>query len=380
MRIAHICPSIFTDGLTYQENILVSQNVEDGHEVIVIASTEAIDKHTHSVQTQAGKSLTIDGVPLIRLPYKKFLPIRISRKVRALQGLMKTLNSFQPDVILFHGAQSWEILNLRKYANQNSKVKCYADCHSDKYNSGRTWISKQFLHKLFYKMIIRRALPSLEKILCISLDVEEFVKSMYGIPKNRLEFYPLGGIIYPDAEYQRLRALGRNRLGLHSNQILVLQTGKFNREKKLIESLRAFQSASVKNITLVVAGSIDEDIRLEVESLLKQQKNVLYIGWVDRNGLSELLCASDCYLQPGTQSATMQQALCARCPVILDDVKSHKPFITSNGWFVKNEADLVSVYQSIQKDPALLQKMSTQSLSIARNILDYKSLASRLYR
>ena len=41
MKIAHVCLSNFyIDRVGYQENELVRQHVEDGHDVVVIASTE----------------------------------------------------------------------------------------------------------------------------------------------------------------------------------------------------------------------------------------------------------------------------------------------------------------------------------------------------
>ena len=40
--------------------------------------------------------------------------------------------------------------------------------------------------------------------------------------------------------------------------------------------------------------------------------------------LNDLLCGTDVYLQPGTQSVTMQNSLCARCAVVIDDVPSHR--------------------------------------------------------
>ena len=44
MKIAHICLSCFyIDGFSYQENELVRQNVSDGHDVLVITSTETIN-------------------------------------------------------------------------------------------------------------------------------------------------------------------------------------------------------------------------------------------------------------------------------------------------------------------------------------------------
>jgi glycosyltransferase involved in cell wall biosynthesis len=208
----------------------------------------------------------------------------------------------------------------------------------------------------------------------------DFVEKYYKIPRAKLEFYPLGGVVYSDSEFHALRKRGRERLGLSETSVCLFQSGKFDRKKKLSETIRALRATDSHQIQLVVAGSFAEDVRNEIEILIAETPTVRFLGWVDSNSLAELLCASDAYLQPGTQSATMQLAICARCPVILDDAPSHRPFVTGNGWLVSTEADLVNALRQIQSDPAILLRMSTQSLKVANALLDYRTLAARLYR
>jgi glycosyltransferase involved in cell wall biosynthesis len=203
---------------------------------------------------------------------------------------------------------------------------------------------------------------------------------MYGVPRETLEFFPLGGFVYDDDTYRKLREKGRARLGLRPDQLLFLQTGKLDRRKKLIESLRAFQAVGMQDAVFAIAGAIGPDIAGEVAPLIHSQPNVRNLGWIGSDHLFELLCACDCYIQPGTQSATMQLALCARCPVLLDDVASHAPFIDGNGWLIRSNESLEAVFRQIGGDRPLLAKLSEQSLLIARRLLDYRTLAARLYR
>jgi hypothetical protein len=380
MKIMHICPSGFSDGLTYQENLLATQNKLDGHDVCIIASTDAINSQSKLVRGKPGAFQTIDGIPLLRLPYCPFLPHSLNRKLRMLQGLHSHLKSYQPDVILLHGAQCWALLTIRSYCKANPSVRCYADFHSDRHNSGTTWISRHILHGTLYRWIVHRAIDTVSAYLCISVEVMEFVEKYYKIPRAKLEFYPLGGVVYSDAEFHALRQRGRERLGLSETSVCVFQSGKFDRKKKLAETIRALRATDAQQIQLVIAGAFADDVRNEIETLITETPAVRFLGWVDSSSLAELLCASDVYVQPGTQSATMQLAICARCPVILDDAPSHKPFVTGNGWLVSTEADLVSVFRQIQSDPTILMKMSTQSLHLACALLDYRSLAARLYR
>ena len=93
----------------------------------------------------------------------------------------------------------------------------------------------------------------------------------------------------------------------------------------------------------------------------------------------DYLCAADVYLQPGSQSAIMQNALCQRCAVILDDVPSHRPFVNGNGWLLNENLSLIDVLENISENPHQLLHMSEISLAIAQDLLDYKKLAARLY-
>jgi glycosyltransferase involved in cell wall biosynthesis len=105
---------------------------------------------------------------------------------------------------------------------------------------------------------------------------------------------------------------------------------------------------------------------------------VQYLGWMSGTELNDFLCAADLYVQPGTQSATMQNALCARCPVILDDVPSHKLVVNGNGWLLNAKMSLQAVFAEVAHQPSRLKAMSERSLAIARQHLDYKKLAARV--
>jgi 1,2-diacylglycerol 3-alpha-glucosyltransferase len=382
MRIAHVCPSIFTDGLTYQENLLARQHRDDGHAVLIVSSVEAVDprQNARMLQHPAGEHQTVDGIRLVRLPYRASLPRAVARKVRALKGLRQVLEQFRPDRVLFHGGQSWEILTVAAYARTHPECKCFVDFHSDPFWSGRNALSRNLLHRVFYRALIRSALPEFEPPLCVSVDVQRFVSRMYGIPMERLEFYPLGGFVHDDETYQALRERGRQRLGVGPDVVVFMQTGKLDKRKRLVESLRAFHAAGMQRARFVIAGAISPDIAAEVAPMVAAMPAVADAGWVNAETLIELLCACDCYLQPGTQSATMQLALCARCPVVLDDVASHAPYIVGNGWLVREEKDLETIFRQIASNPSCLRGMSRRSLELASGLLDYRALAARLYR
>jgi 1,2-diacylglycerol 3-alpha-glucosyltransferase len=381
LKIVHVCLSCFyIDGYAYQENELVRQHVLDGHDVTVIASTENFGPDRRLTYVQPSTYIGKDGAKVIRLPYRAFLGQKLMRKLRLHPGVLDLLKDIDPDVILFHGLCGFELRTVAKFKRLKPSVRLYADSHEDHNNSARTFVSKHLLHELYYRSIIRSCHTSFDKILCVSIETMDFVRETYGVPRSELEFFPLGGRVFDDAEYAARRDRGRKVAGVGADQVMLLQTGKMGPRKKVLESLKAFIETPGDHLRFILAGSFDDSIKQEAEALIAKDTRIRFLGWKVSEELSELLCAADVYIQPGTQSATMQMSLCARCPVVLDDVPSHKPFLEGNGWLLKSTAELISVFRDIANHPAELLGMSKASLSIASRLLDYRTLAERVLK
>lgn len=381
MKIVHLCVSCFyIDGFGYQENELVRQHVADGHDVLVIASTETFDAEGRLTYVQPREYVGTDGAKVVRLPYRRVLPHRIMRKLRAHPGVRTLLERARPDLIVFHGLCGWELLTVARYAARFPNVKVFADSHEDHFNSGRNWLSRDLLHGQYYRRILHAALPVLQPILCISVDTMRFVHEVYRIPEKQLEFFPLGGRVFDDDEYQRRRARTRAEFHIEDHETLFVQSGKMDAAKRLIESLRAFAEVPSQTARFLVAGSLDASIKSEALALIDKDPRVRFIGWLASDRLRDLLCAADLYVQPGSQSATMQMSLCCRCPVILDDVASHEPFVQGCGWLVRDQGELVSAVLAAAADPTGLRRMSEVAAGIAARMLDYRELAARLTR
>ena len=381
MKIAHLCLSCFyIDGYSYQENELVRQHVMDGHDVVVIASTEVFDENRQLNYRAPGEYMGTDGARVIRLPYRRGLPHGVMKKLRMHPGVEDLLMREAPDVILFHGLCGWELLAVKRYKARRPAVRVFVDSHEDFNNSARSFVSKHLLHASYYRPILHRALSSIEKVLCISTETMDFVRDFYKVPPERMEFYPLGGQILSDDDYVQLRATGRRRHGVANDQILFVQSGKMDHSKKLVEALHAFSKTVDDQFRFIVAGHIHEDIASEVDQLMRNDPRIQFIGWQSSEQLRELLCSADVYVQPGTQSATMQMSLCCRCAVVLDDVPSHQPYIDQNGWLIGPKVTLENVFSEISRHPEALPTRSARSAALAARLLDYRLLAARILR
>lgn len=380
MRIVHLCLSCFyVDNCAYQENQLVAQHVRDGHDVIVIASSEVIDDKGYINYVPTRSYLGSDGAQVHRLPYRHWLPEKVARKIRIYKGTQQHLSDFKPEVILFHGACAMELLVIAKYVRRNSKVAWYIDCHEDFNNSARNFVSKWLLHGLIYRITLRSVLPMVRKVLCITPESMDFMHQFYGIKSEKIEFFPLGGDVYEDNAYNKVRAAERYARGISDTTCLFIQSGKMDTSKKVENTLRAFRQIPGDHVRLILAGKLMSDVESEIQALIEADPRVSFVGWVNPVSLKALLCAADVYVQPGSQSATMQMSLCCRCAVVLDDVPSHQIYHDGNGYLVQNETQLAAALQNIaQNSREVLNTMQNHSRDMAARWLDYRKLARRI--
>jgi 1,2-diacylglycerol 3-alpha-glucosyltransferase len=376
MKVLHLCLSCFyIDEAGYQENQLVRQNIADGHEVLVIASTEIFDGCGGLKYIEPSSYRGSDGAQVIRLPYVAWLPQKIARKLRIHNGVYDLISQFNPGAILFHGCAGNEIVTVSRYAAKNPELLFYVDSHEDKNNSARNFISLNLLHKIFYRNRLIRALPQIRKILCINVESMYFMNKTYGVPWGKLEFFPLGGEILSVDTIMLRRNKVRESLNQNNDVFVFIQSGKMTKRKKLSSSLVAFSNIPGDHLQYWIAGLLTDEVRAEIEVLVNADKRVKLLGWKTPQQLSDLLCAADAYVQPGTQSVTMQNALCCGCPVIIDDVPGHQPYIPSGAILVQDQATLQNAMltaASWRRD-----EKRSQALAFANSTLDYKCLATR---
>lgn len=381
MKIVFIgLASTFTPGMTYQDNELCRQTIADGHQVTYLSNPEKFE-NGEIVSTGYEDTILPDGLRLIRLPYCKIGPDIITKKIRKFKGVYEILEQTDPDVIFCHNTQYWSILDVVRYKKSHLNVKLYADTHTASYNSGTNWLSLHVLHRCFYRYLMQRTIPYLDRFFYIGEGERRFVLENYGVPESLMEFYPLGGTILPEAQWLEKKNRRRTELELEEGELLLVHSGKLDALKQTDELLRAFAAVPELNAKLTVIGSIPEDRKELLTTLMEQDDRVRYLGWKSGAELQEYLCACDLYCQPGSRSATMQTAVCCGSAIMS---YPHEGYVLNldygNILWVRAEEDMVAVFQRLADDAAELNTLKKNSNRCARELLDYKALAARLYR
>lgn len=381
MKIMHCCLSNFyIDNYNYQENILPRLNILDGHDVLVIASTETYIDNNRLGYIQPSEYFNDDNILVKRLPYR-WLPSKyMQRKIRYYKGFEKTVLDFMPDVIMFHGTSSLDIITLKKIKKHNPEITIYLDSHEDFHNSARNFLSKYILHKIFYRNILQSSLPYIDKIFYVTYESLPFLTNLYGLPENLLEYYPLGGIVVDERTRKAKNNDIRKLHGISALDILLVHSGKMERKKRTFELVKALHETGARNMKLLIIGSMTPDVSNDVMPIIKNDNRIIYLGWKNGKELTDYLCACDLYVQPGTQSATMQNALCCGSAAALFPYESHKYLLNDSVFYIETVDDMKKLFIAIAEKRELLEEKRRMSNIIVKEKLDYRILAARLYK
>ncbi|MBE6069921.1 MAG: glycosyltransferase family 4 protein [Clostridium lundense] len=401
-KILHIgLASHYTEDMTYQDQELVIQNRIDGYEVIYVSNCNVyINGRLEATKPEIKKMEC--GATLIRpkcmytgttSQIKNYF-YQYLRTIWIYQTIRKIINRYSPQIIFSHDPSIPELLYYASLKKKNKDIRIYYDYHVDALNSGRVNIDalssgiivKQLLRILYslkeeiYREALKLSLQHVDKIYYIWGGVREYLTKWYKIPENMLEFYPLGGKIPDEATYIYTRKRIRDSLNLQSDDILYIHTGKLSPEKRTDEIITAFKAIPNEKFKLIILGSIPDNQKELLPPLINSDSRIKYLGWKTGSELQDYLCASDVYIQLGSASTTMQNALCCGCPVLLNSCNGYyEEFMRGNGMFVNDVDELVNSLNIISTNPDVLEKMKDATWKIALELLDYRKLAARIY-
>ncbi len=375
MKIIHIgLVSSYTEGMKYQENYLPDINVERGHDVIFVTNSSKYEEGV-LVDIPEGTKILENGLKLIRVKYDFVLFSLFSRKIQKVKTLKRILEDFSPDSIMYHGVCGYELLDVAEYVKTHPETLFYIDSHEDFSNTAKTWLSKMF-YKYIHGYFVKKALPYANKILYIGEYSKIYLKEMYNIPDDKLEFYPLGGIITTEEE----QGLDRKRLteqyNIPDNAIIFMHSGKLDALKKTVELLSAFNSIENDNIFMFIFGAMPDETREEITRLIDENERISFLGWKSGDDIISLLNAADVYCQPGSPSATSQVALCCGCAEIVNPVISYTVMYEDDVLYVENTEQIKTQIEKLTDYETMLE-YKKRGYERAKEILDYTKLAER---
>lgn len=314
MRIAHICLAAFyIDGFGYQENILPKLHRQMGNEVVIIASTQTYIEHTRLGYLEPSSYLNEHGVQVHRLPYASWVPRRFRSKVRAYQGLEERLDEFQPDLIFVHDVQFWDLLAIRRYVRRRP-TPVYADCHADYVNSARGFVSRHLLHGLFYRQILQRVDPIIDRYLPTLPARADFLHEVYGLAREKMELLPFGAddTLIQGLDRAAVRRDVRSGLGIPDDAVVLVTGGKLDLRKNIHTLIERFSvlrgSGQLAGMHLLVFGQPDASVQAALAGI-DVHPDVHLQGWMQSGNIYKMFLAADLAIFPGTHSVLWEEAI-----------------------------------------------------------------------
>ena len=384
MRILHLCLApTYVDRYGYQENILPRAHKAAGHVVMILASTESIEAGKGHVYLLPSDYLNEDGIPVRRLPYTRWLPASVARKVRAYRGVGRTLEEFRPDVLFMHDAQTEAVRQVCRYCREHPQTRLYIDSHTDFVNSARGWFSRTLLHGILYRSYVQRTIPYARRYYGTLPARVAFYRDFYGTPASRTTYLPLGvdDISVPRENFEEIRRESRKNFGFKDGDFVIVTGGKIEKRKNTLALMEAFcmLSAAHPEARLLIFGESDAATRDEFRRLAGTIPGIVTTGWVPASETCRCLLAGDLACFPGTHSTLWEESAGYGLPGLyrrwegMDHID-----LGGNARFLDGDAGAGQIHKAlcmIMDDPGVFKAMKEAARKLGPDYFSYSRIA-----
>jgi len=370
MKIVHICAH-FNTIIEYQDLALVRKQIKQGHEVVVITSDYHFNfpNYDETYKDILGDRYIGTGVfyeeniKIIRLPLK-------SRPnfILYLKGLRETLKNEKPDAIICHGYEHG-ILGLQSYLNI---VPIIIDSHFVNYHHMNYNLFKDFLYQII-KILKSYYLSKKNNIFFVGVT-EESVNYLIkqNLPKEKIEFIPLGvdtNVFHKD---YNLRMRVREKLNLKESDFVICYSGKIEEYKGVHLLIEALKNLSNNSIYLLIIGTGSKNYLANIKKMIHNYRlnnNVVFIPFCNKIELNEFYNASDIAVFPLNITISHIEALASGLPIIVEKIPAAVHRVKYNNGFLVERNDLKSLCEKIEilrTDKELREKMSLNAIRLAK--------------
>lgn len=359
--------------MLYKENYFIRAALEAGDSPLVLAGETMWQEGTVRRISAKTPAESVD-YPLLRLAGPRWVPASIDAKLRIKPGARTIVEAFRPDVVFFNSPQVPLVSACRTLKRRWPNIRIVVSFTTTYENSARNRISLHVQHRGLYRYWLRRALPFVDAIYCVSGDSQAFVTTNYGVDPSRVEIMSLPGKPISEEERARRRRRFRTLWGIDPHATVFMHSGKMGLEKRTRDVLSAFEHCSDENARLVLAGSVSSQISMEVENFLRADRRALFVGFLSGDDLVDAMCAADMYCQPGSVSHSAQTAMCCGTPAALAPHSIYKELCGDTFPFAASVNDLTALMAMAISDPEWLEGQERAVKGIARERLDYRVL------
>lgn len=383
MKIVHICLSMgYTEGLNYQENIIIKYQARDGHDVSLITTDHCFTEGVWGLCQTESDYINPDGVQIIRLPFAFPVPYSINRQVGIFKGFKDTLEKLKPETIFVHNVQFQDIRKVAAYKRRHPEVKVYVDNHSDFSNSARNWFSRNTLYRFWWKPCAKVMEPYAEKFWGVMPSRVDFLQNIYGIAPDKTDILLMGADdeSVEHAADPEIRRTIRERFDISQEDFLIVTGGKIDAFKtQTLLLMKAVQKIARDNLKLLIFGSVEEELKDKLLSMCDGSK-IQYVGWAKGEQSYEYFASADLVVFPGRHSVYWEQVTAQGIPMLCKywEGTTHID-IGGNVEFLMEDSveEIQRKLLQILDEPGKYQEMKKAAKSDLRHEFSYKVIARK---
>jgi len=379
VKIVHVCLlSSFTDGWNYQDNLLTKYHRRLGHEVSVIASTQAWDDSGKKTNLPAGITVNPEGIRIIRLETRKS---RINSRLNRYEGLYSAIESEKPDVLFIHNCQYPDADVLARYLKKH-KTRAYVDNHADFANSAQGWLSRNILHKLLWRHCAQLLKPHVRKFYGVLPSRVDFLRDVYRTPTDKTELLVMGtdDELADAAEKNGTGEAIREKYGIADDDFLIMTGGKIDMNKLgMLHLMEAVQKLDMDKLRLIVFGSVAPELKEKLEALCDGKK-VQYIGWVNAKDTYGYFAAADLVCFPCLHSVFWEQAAGQGKPLLVRSMDGFRHVDLGGNTAFIDEISVEGISRCIREiagDENRYAEMKRVAEEKGRSVFSYSNIAKR---
>lgn len=383
MRIVHIClAGGYTEGLHYQENIIIKYQALDGHDVSLITTDHCYTEGVWGLCRTENDYINPYGVHIIRLPFAFPVPYNVNRQIGIFKGFFKVLENLKPETIFVHNIQFQDIRKVAAYKRKHPEIKVYVDNHSDLVNSARNWFSRNTLYRFWWKPCAKAIEPYTEKFWGVMPSRVDFLHNIYGISRDKTDMLVMGADDESVArvENPEIRRMVREKFGILQDDFLIVTGGKIDASKPhTLLLMKAVRGIARDNLKLLVFGSVAEELKDDFLSLCDGNK-IQYIGWAQSEQAYEYFASADLVAFPGKHSVYWEQVTAQGIPMICRywdgtthiDIGGNVEFLTQD-----SAEEIREKLLQIIDEPGKYAEMKNAAQSDLRREFSYKIIARK---
>jgi glycosyltransferase involved in cell wall biosynthesis len=261
---------------------------------------------------------TIEDVVVHRLPIRWEFQGRVW-----MTGLTRKIATLKPDAVFVHGTGCPASFKIASWCRRNG-VTLVMDNHMT-FSSIREGMASRLYYILLRYLTRSFLVPATHRFLGVAQECCDFLHSKQHIPLDRIDLLPLG----IDTDLLAPQSDARNKfldaVGLPSDAIVIMQTGKITPDKgaDLLTKAVAPLMADNPKLHLILVGAGPDDFRNDVLRPVKSHKvedQFHVLPFVTTAELATYFSAADiCVFAKAASLSCLEAAACGK-PVLMTDM------------------------------------------------------------